>query len=291
MRVLSLFDGIGCARIALDRAGIHVHKYYSSEIDKNAIKILNNNYSDIINLGSVTEITEEQLKEIGDIDLLIGGSPCQDLSRMKAEKGKGLDGDKSSLYYEYLRVLNFVKPKYFILENVMMKREWEDGITNDLGVESIKIDSSLVCAAHRRRNYWTNIKGVEQPQDKGLLLIDILEEAQNVPLKYWLNVDFEYKGDDAKIQCILKKDSWFRMLKEVHNVKSKCNTLLCSVGGCSQRKVYQDGQCRKLMPMEYERLQTVPDGYTYGVADTHRYKALGNGFTVDVIAHILSFIL
>lgn len=290
MKVLSLFDGIGCARIALDRAGIKVEKYYSSEIDKNAIKILDNNYSNVIHLGDITKITDEQAKALGEIDLLIGGSPCQDFSIIKAGKGKGLDGEKSGLYYEYLRILKAVKPKYFVLENVQMKKEYRDKITQDLLVEPALIDSASVSAAHRKRLYWTNVKGIEQPEDKGLLLKDIVVDAQNVPLKYWYDKPYTYNGDDAKIQCTINEPNWYRMRREVHNLTSKCNTLVCCSGGHHQRKVYQDGQCRKLTPLEYERLMTVPDGYTYGLADTHRYNALGNGFTVDVIAHILSYV-
>jgi DNA (cytosine-5)-methyltransferase 3A len=290
MKVLSLFDGIGCARIALDRAGIKVDKYYSSEIDKNAIKILDNNYKDVIHLGDITKVTDEQIKDIGDIDLLIGGSPCQDFSIIKAGKGKGLDGEKSGLYYEYLRILKAVNPKYFILENVIMKREWEEKISHDLGVEPIVIDSALLSAAHRKRNYWTNIQNIEQPKDKGLLLRDIVVDAERVDKKYWYDKDFIYNGDDAEIQCTIVDDHWYRMAKEVHNINSKCNTLICCTGGHHQRKVYQDGQCRKLTPLEYERLMTVPAGYTYGLADTHRYNALGNAFTVDVIAHIVRHI-
>lgn len=290
MKVLSLFDGIGCARIALDRAGIKVDKYYSSEIDKHAIQILKNNYDDVIHLGDITKITDEQAKALGEIDLLIGGSPCQDFSIIKAGKGKGLYGEKSGLYYEYLRILKAVKPKYFILENVQMKQEWKDSISKDIGVEPILIDSELVSAAHRKRVYWTNIQGVERPEDKGLLLKDIVVDAQNVPSKYWYDKPFTYHGDDAKIQCTIDEPNWYRMMREVHNLNSKCNTLICCTGGHHQRKVYQDGRCRKLMSLEYERLMTVPDGYTYGLADTHRYNALGNGFTADVIAHILSYV-
>jgi DNA (cytosine-5)-methyltransferase 3A len=285
MKVLSLFDGIGCARIALDRAGINVEKYCSSEINKHAIQILKNNYDDVVHLGDITKITDEQAKALGEIDLLVGGSPCQDFSIIKAGKGKGLDGEKSGLYFEYLRILKAVKPKYFILENVKMKKEWQDVISKDLGVEPIMIDSALVSAAHRKRNYWTNIQGIEQPKEKGLLLKDVVEDTKSVPKKYWLNKPYTYNGDDKKTQCTLNTSD-FAMRKRVSNINSKCDTLIT---GCAL-KVYQDGRCRKLTPLEYERLMTVPGGYTASVADTNRYNALGNGFTIDVIGHILSYI-
>ena len=180
MKVLSLFDGISCGRIALERAGIKVDKYYASEIDKNAIKISNKNYPDIVQLGDITKITEEQLKEIMPIDLIIGGSPCQDLSIYKFDRGQvlGLEGTKSGLFYHYLRILKFVKPK------------WEDIISDLLKVKPIMINSNLVCAADRKRLYWTNIPNIEQPKDKNIVLKDIVLTAQDVPEKYWYNTTF-----------------------------------------------------------------------------------------------------
>lgn len=289
MRVLSLFDGIGCARIALDRAGIEVEKYYSSEINKHAIQILYNNYDDVIHLGDITKISDEQAQELGEIDLLIGGSPCQDLSCIRGADGKGLDGEKSGLFFEYVRILRAVKPKLFILENVTMKRVWQDKISQALGVEPIMIDSAFVSAAHRKRIYWTDIVGVEQPTDRGLLLADIVVDARDVPERYWYDKSYIYHGDDAKVQCTLDTRDW-EMSRRVYNLLAKAPTLTGCGGGGTRKKVFQDGRCRMLMPIEYERLMTVPDGYTAGVADTHRCTTLGNCFTVDVIAHILSYI-
>jgi len=291
MKVLSLFDGISCGMVALERAGIEVDAYYASEIEPNAIKISKKNYPQIIQIGDITKITEEMLDEIMPIDLVIGGSPCQDLSVYKFDRGdaKGLEGTKSSLFYHYERILKYVKPQYFLLENVPMQREWEDVITELLGVEPIKIDSNLLCAADRKRLYWTNIQGIEQPQDKGILLKDIVVPADDVPEKYWYTKPFIYNGDDKKVQCTLQMNG-HRHMKEVYNLNGKCNTLTTCAGGNLQKKVYQNGRCRKLTPLEYERLQTLPDGYTEGVADSHRYNAIGNGWTVDVIAHILSYI-
>lgn len=151
LKILSLFDGISCGRLALERAAIPVTKYYASEIDAHAIQISTNHYPDIMQLGDVCKINLDELK---DIDLVIGGSPCQSFS--PAGDRTGMDG-KSKLFWEFVRVLRKVNPKYFLLENVKMKKEWSDIITNELGVEPIEIDSSLVSAQQRRRLYWTNI--------------------------------------------------------------------------------------------------------------------------------------
>lgn len=187
MNILSLFDGISCARVALERVGIPVEAYYASEIDKYAIQISKKNYPDIIQIGDVKQV--ERL--IGDenkcsgvfigknnIDLLIGGSPCQDLSIAKKDR-KGLDGERSGLFWEYVRILNEVKPKYFILENVnSMPKEAKELITKTLGVEPIMINAALVSAQNRKRLFWTNIPNVTQPEDRGILLKDILEDGE-----------------------------------------------------------------------------------------------------------------
>jgi cytosine-specific methyltransferase len=287
MNVLSLFDGISCGQIALERAGIKVNRYYASEIDKNAIKITGKNYPNTIQLGDITKITSEMLDKIMPIDLIIGGSPCQDLSAYKFDRGEveGLNGTKSGLFYHYLRILKYVKPKYFLLENVPMQQHWEERITNYLGVKPIMINSNLVCAADRKRLYWTNIHNIEQPENKNIILRDVVLEEKDVPEKYWYNKPFKYNGDNEKVQCTLDIKG-HRHMKEVYNLNGKCNTLTTCGGGNLQKKVYQNGRCRKLTPIEYERLQTIPDNYTECVADTHRYNSIGNGWTVDVIAHI-----
>lgn len=291
MKILSLFDGISCGRLAFEKADIRVNKYYASEINQHAIKVTQINYPDTVQLGDITQITEEVLDGLEPIDLVIGGSPCQDLSVYKLNKNdaKGLEGKKSNLFYHYERILKYVKPKYFLLENVQMAQEWEDIITNLLGVEPILIDSNLVAAADRKRLYWTNIPNVTQPEDKGILIKDIILPAKDVADKYWYNLPFTYNGDDKKVQCTLIKEQGLqRNMKEVYNQNAKCNTLLADGdGGNRQKKVYQDGRCRKFTPLEYERLMTVPDNYTSCIADSHRYSTVGNGWTVDVIAHIL----
>lgn len=291
INVLSLFDGISCGRMALERAGIPVARYYASEILSDAIKIAHKNYPDTVDLGDITKISDETMDTLPKIDLLIGGSPCQDLSVYKFDRGEctGLNGEKSGLFYHYLRILKYIKPRFFLLENVPMLKQWEDTISDLLGVKPILINSSLVCAADRKRLYWTNIPGVSQPEDKGIVLADIVQNADEVPQKYWYDKPFTYNGDDEKVQCTLQMKG-HRHMKEVYNLKGKCATLTTCNGGNLQKKVYQDGRCRKLTPLEYERLQTLPEGYTEGICDTARYSAIGNGWTVDVIAHILGYI-
>lgn len=288
MNVLSLFDGISCGHVALERAGINVDNYYASEIDEYAIKITNKNYPNTIQLGDVRNITSDVLDKLPKIDMIIGGSPCQDLSNYKYDRGEvtGLNGEKSGLFYEYIRILKYVKPKYFLLENVAsMEDKWKNLISQITGVQPIMINSALVCTAERKRLYWTNIPNVTQPQDKGIMLKDIVQDANEVPEKYWYNKPFTYNGDDKKVQCTLEIKG-HRQMKEVNNLNGKCATLTTCNGGNIQKKVFQNGRCRKLTPLEYERLQTLPDGYTEGVCDTARYSAIGNGWTVDVIAHI-----
>ena len=177
--VLSLFDGMSCGQIALNRAGISYGKYYASEIDKHAIKVTQHNYHNTIQLGSVTDIKGADLPQV---DLLIGGSPCQSFSN--AGNGSGFEG-KSGLFYEYVRLLKECKPKYFLLENVVMKKEWQDIITSYMGVQPIEINSSLVSAQNRRRLYWTNIPNVKQPEDRGIVWGDVRERGVNSQKYYY----------------------------------------------------------------------------------------------------------
>lgn len=293
MRVLSLFDGISCGQLALQRAGVEVTEYYASEINKKAIEVTQHNFPNTVQLGDITQLTEGDLLSLPKFDMVIGGSPCQDLSAYKHDRGdvKGLEGSKSGLFYHYERVLKTVNPKYFLLENVPMAQEWQDIITDILGVNPVEINSSLVAAAERKRLYWTNIPLSAQPEDKGLVIKDIIIPSDEVPEKYWYNKPFIYNGDDKKVQCTLDIKG-HRHLKEVYNINGKCNTLLADGdGGNRQKKVYQDGRCRKFTPLEYERMQTLPDNYTECVSDSARYSAIGNGWTVDVIAHIFKGLL
>lgn len=293
MNVLSVFDGISCGRIALERAGIKVNNYYSSEIDKYAIQIANKNYpQDAVNrLGDVTTIKASDLPKI---DLLIGGSPCQNLSLAiinNVKHNKGLDGEKSGLFYEYLRLMIELKPRYFLLENVGgMKNKDKDIISQALGVEPISINSNLFTAQDRDRCYWTNIPVDLDIEDRGIILKDIILDYDKVDDNFWYKIPFKYNGDDEKIQCTLNLKG-HDIMKRVYNINGKVGTLTCCRGGNLQKKIYQNGKCRKLTPLEYERLQTVPDNYTYGVSNSQRYNLLGNGWTVDVIAHIFKGLL
>ena len=286
MRVISLFDGISVGRYALQQAKVSVSEYHAYEIEPNAIQISRNNFPDIIHHEDVTEAQFEQFK---DFDLLIGGSPCTDLSNYKYFKDdvKGLDGSKSNLFWHYVRALNEVKPKYFLLENVAsMQPKWCDIISDELGVLPIMINSADFCAQERPRYYWTNIS-VASYKAKDILLKDIVLPAEEVSDKYWYHREFIWNGPDKKVEATLLGSGLMRNMREVYNLNSKCNTLLCDGdGGNRQKKVFQNGRCRKLTPIEYERLQTLPDNYTAGVADNHRYTACGNAWTADVITHI-----
>lgn len=289
MRVLSLFDGISCGMVALERAGLSVSRYVAYEIDNYAIKASKKNYPQIEQCGDVVTADFTQYE---GFDLLIGGSPCQDLSLYKTSSQEGwlgLAGNKSNLFFHYVRALKECKPKYFFLENVAsMEEKWVNVISEELGVQPIMINSALVCAAERKRLYWTNIPNLTQPVDKGIVLKDIVLPAAEVPEKYWYtDRPFQYNGDNEKVQCTLLGSGFMRNTREVYNLNSKSNTLLCDGGGGNrQKKVYQDGKCRKLTPIEYERLQTLPDNYTDCISDSRRYTAIGNGWTVDVITHI-----
>ena len=290
MNILSLFDGISCGQVALERVGIKVNNYYASEIDKYAIQVTQKNYPDTIQLGDITKITNEDLDKLGKIDLVIGGSPCQDLSNYKYDRGEvtGLNGEKSGLFYDFIRILKHIKPKYFLLENVAsMETKWKDLITDIIGIEPIMINSSLVCAAERKRLYWTNIPDLGQPKDKGIVLKDIVVDDKDVPNKYWYTkYPITVHDGDIKVKATIHLNG-HRQAKEVYGLNHKCNTLLCDGnGGNLVKKIYQDNRVRKLLPLEYERLQTLPDNYTDGLSDSRRYTAIGNGWTVDVIAHI-----
>jgi DNA (cytosine-5)-methyltransferase 3A len=398
MKVLSLFDGMSCGQLALKKAGIKVDQYYASEIDKFAIKVTMANFPNTIQLGSVVDVDGYSLPKI---DLICGGSPCQSFSFAGKRKGMNTKDEQeiltldhylqlkregyefegqSYLFWEYMRILHEVKPKYFFLENVIMSEKWEKILSKAIGVNPIEINSALVSAQHRRRLYWTNIgmkpsglfgdleSVIEQPKDKGILLKDILETE--VDQKYYLSekiiAGFEkhkqrhdFKGTgfgyqpkkefdkgnslranaaicptdnmlivasrgrnpenqksresglnteqqlepriDGKTNCLtsvqkdnlvaygcdFRSDEGFRVRNE-----EKSSTLMAR----SREDIYGTGlvklpmQIRRLTPVECERLQTVPDNYTNHVSDSQRYKMLGNGWTVSVIAYIFQYL-
>lgn len=300
MKVLSLFDGMSCGRIALDKAGIKVTKYYASEIDKYAIEIAKKNYPDTVHVGDVRQV---QAADIGEIDLLIGGSPCQGFSF--AGHQLNFDDPRSQLFWEYVRLLKELKPKYFLLENVRMKQQSMDVITEALGVEPIAINSNLVSAQNRYRLYWTNIPMDGLPDDKGIKLKDILEEgvvdrdkAHCLDANYFKGGNLKQYFEKHRRQLVFSADglchvgdadlSGNESVKRVYHASGKAPTLTTMGGGHREPKVYVEPmQYRKLTPLECERLQTVPEGYTEGVSNTQRYKMLGNGWTVDVVSHIM----
>jgi DNA (cytosine-5)-methyltransferase 3A len=406
MNVLSLFDGMSCGRIALERLGIPVDNYYASEIDKYAIQVSQANYPDIIQVGDVTELDTSTLPKI---DLIMGGSPCQGFSF--AGKQLAFDDPRSALFFEFVRCVEELKPKYFLLENVRMKKEYLDVISEYMGVEPIMINSALVSAQNRVRFYWTNIPGIEQPEQRGIVLRDILETQTNEkPVKDTERNQRHYRNNDEKSLCmtlvkethdkpnkihdipkdvlkdnerqrrvygkngksptllarsdspkVMKSDKPLHIgtavdikghdqIKRVYSEDGKSPTLTTcggghrepkvavfsedrinkfketlkddpkpsangiiqlnnpshssgrvyspdgksptlmagnSGGGKEPVKINDDVYWRKLTPVECERLQTVPDNYTNHVSNTQRYKMLGNGWTIEVIAHIL----
>lgn len=301
MNVLSLFDGISAGRVALERAGIKVDKYYACEIDPYAIKIAQANYPDTIQLGSVVDVSAADIPV--DIDLLIGGSPCQAFSN--AGNKKGFNDDRGQLFFEYVRLLRELKPKYFLLENVKMKPEHEAIITEHLGVEPIEINSSLVSAQNRKRLYWTNINFDWNIEDQNILLRDILDEDGWVDRdkSYCLDASY-YKGGNLKqyfeksrrqlvfTSCVQVGEADLNghdILKRVYDINGKAPTLnTCSGGNREPKIITSETTYRKLTPTECERLQTFPDGYTKGLSNTRRYHALGNSWTVDVVCHIFN---
>ena len=386
IRVLSLFDGCSCARIALERAGITVDTYYASELDetdgKYAAIISKKNYPDIIRLGDVTKIDFSEY--IGKVDLICGGSPCQGFSF--AGKQLNFDDPRSVLFFEFLKAVNTIKPKYFLLENVRMDKLIMEKISRLLGVNPVFINSSLVSAQNRQRYYWTNIPGfgtdlfgtaIVPPEDRHIMLADILQPEHEVDEKYYLkNQEVfdcikrkigKYVQVNPKKSCCLITSyptNWngtyvapqgYRIRKDADKAsylvanpnggtradfytvtrgfnkggissREKCPTLTTSKfknnnfivamrGRPHGGKVEQmleprtDGKTncittvekdnllnsgdriRRLTPIECERLQTLPDNYTAGVSDSQRYKMLGNGWTVDVIAHIFNGLL
>lgn len=283
MKVLSLFDGISCGMVALERAGIPVERYVAYEIEPSAIKISQKNYPQIEHCGDVTTADFTQYE---GFDLLIGGSPCQSLSITRGEIRTNLDG-KSKLFFEYARALKEMKPKYFLFENVAsMNQESKEIISEILGCEPIFINSNCFVAQDRPRYYWTNIPvDISNLKECNICLQDIMEEE--VDEKYFytyplLNIDLN------KQVCAIMDFKINEMHKRIFNPKYKVHTLTTCAGGNLQKKVYVNGRARKLTPLEYERLQGLPDHYTEGVANTHRYNALGNGWTVDVIAYIFA---
>jgi len=353
--VLSLFDGMSCGQIALNKNGFEIKEYLASEIDNHAINVTQNNYPETKQLGSVTELKSNNLPKI---DLLIGGSPCQSFSN--AGLRNGFDG-KSGLFWEYVRVLKEVKPTYFLLENVKMKKEWRDIISKELGVEPIEICSSLFSAQQRKRLYWTNIPvDVSKLPKSNEVIADVLElpiknkrenkilmsksnfkvkvrknyidkkelalflrsykrktineisvfcDAPKTMVEHWFRADNSFSIPDAEYWFKLKeclgildnkfdkgvtefelKNNSFDMAKRIYHIDGKHPTLTTLTSG-GQRKTITDGnEMFYLNPEHCEKLQTVPLNYTIIASERQRFRMLGNGWTVDVVAFIFSFI-
>lgn len=312
--VLSLFDGMSCGQIALNRVGIEYDNYFASEIDKHAIKVTQANYPNTIQLGDVTKVKASDLPKI---DLLIGGSPCQGFSF--AGKGLNFEDPRSKLFFEFVRLKNETQPKYWMLENVKMKQEHQNIISEILGVKPILINSDLVSAQSRERLFWTNIPINGMPIDKGILLKDIIEigeplkdKSQNIlATLYKENAKSMIKRNKAGLLVKMssenprikelsitdrgirphrndKRKSGISEIGTIHYPDTKSYTITANH---APKVLTEIIGWRKLSPIECERLQTVPDNYTGCVSDTQRYKMLGNGWTVDVIAHIFGSLL
>jgi len=268
MKILSLFDGMSCGRIAFDRLNIPVEKYYSSEIDKYSQIVSQANYPDIIPLGDITKWREWDIEQP---DIIIGGSPCQGFSF--AGKRLNLEDERSKLFFEFRDIVRHYKPKYFLLENVRMDEESENVISREMGIQPVLINSALVSAQNRQRLYWTNINAgsdlfgflkpeISQPIDKEVYLENIIE-CGYVDRKKSYCIDANY-GKGGNLKRYFKRSS--------------------------RQLVFDNSDCKKyrmLKPGECEILQNVPKNYTNHVSNSQRYKMLGNGWTVDVICHIL----
>ena len=377
MNVLSLFDGMSCGQLALQRANVSVDTYYACEIDKYAIQVALKNFPNTIKLGDVTQVKPKYL-QLANIDLLLGGSPCQGFSF--AGEQLAFDDPRSKLFFEFIRIMNELKPKYVLLENVRMKKQFEDVITEHMGFPPQLLNSSKVSAQNRWRNYWFGmlINGkyeqviIPPLEDKGLVLKDILQTDHDEPpvpinernarhhknpnQKALCTTATMYKGAGNNGMTIVDRlipvgdaEEYahynYRATKQVYHMNGKAPTLLTMQGGnrepkvatysakggrivnrrldengvrkdyqlelpyttqvevrdddktnclttVQKDKVVEEGMTwRKLTPIECERLQTLPDNYTEGVSKTQRYKMIGNGWTVDVIAHILGEVL
>lgn len=329
MKILSLFDGMSVAQQALKDAGIPVEVYYASEIDPYAIAVTQSNFPDTVQLGGVEKIKYDNFDKCLDvdnylynanIDILIGGSPCQDLSIAKKNR-EGLKGSRSGLFWEYVRIRDEVKPKYFILENVAsMPKEAKEVISEALGVEPVMINASLVSAQNRKRLFWVGkwngwkYEQVEipQPEDKGILLKDILEDGADK--KYGVNISERYglKGlvgldDKAKsLTASCHKDygndgvsivAINPYSKSFIGDKSRALNTTCGSATTKNATVLYNQktkQYRRLTPTECLRLQSMPDDYfdkaianNKPISNTQRYKMCGNAFNKEVVVHIL----
>ena len=307
MKVLSLFDGISCGRLALERANLPVERYDAFEIDKYAIAVSKNNFPDIVHHG---DVFKGDFKKFKGYDLLIGVSPCTYWSVAKKGRETTADGEGFRLFMEFVRALRESQCRYFIYENnYSIHQNIKAEISEKLGVQPIIINSALVSAQNRKRCYWTNIPSVIQPQDKGILLKDILESGIGWQDKsYCMTASYNgavFRNTLERKQRTMVAEPVIKPIRvgeygkggqgqRIYSVYGKSVSLTANGGGQGAKTgLYKidlpDGDyiIRKLTPVEAERLQTLPDDYTMGISNTQRYKCIGNGWTVDVIAHIL----
>tara|TARA_R100001591_G_scaffold20875_4_gene29730 strand:- start:3149 stop:4006 length:858 start_codon:yes stop_codon:yes gene_type:complete len=281
--IVSTFDGISCLQIALNRQGLEYKNYYASEIDTHCIKITQKNYPNTIQKGNICDLTKADFPE--NIDLLVGGSPCQGFSLMGRQLN--FNDDRSKLFFEFVRLKDELKPKWFILENVVMRQDIQDAISDLLGVKPIKINSALFSGQNRKRLYWTNIPNVEEKIAQSLASLPQIT-GKSILTDQTYEIATVRKGKNGSPRQIVKPAT------------DKLGCLTASYykgvnadGRPAKSKLFGDyeaGKIEMLSPVECERLQTVPEGYTEGISKTQRYKALGNGFTVEVISFILGCI-
>jgi site-specific DNA-cytosine methylase len=310
IKVLSLFDGMSCGQIALQRGGIKVSQYFASEIHEPSIKVTQKNYPNTIQIGDVRKISykkgyltykdriTEEMKTIfvGKIHMILAGSPCQDLSRSNT-KGGGLDGTKSGLFFEFLRILKEVNPDYFLLENVVPRNKNDKNIIDKaLGVKGVSINSRLVSAQDRERIYWTNINVLYQPVDKNIMFKDIAYDGEHKPIdkKYLPRIRKtmrQTKGRIGYIQFDFNGNKNNSMQDRLYHKDGKMGTLSTTCGSTKIIEDMEKEEFRRLHIIEAERLQNVKGGYTdvEGISMSDRFGMLGNGWTVDVITHIFSF--
>ena len=299
MNVLSLCDGMSCGQIALKELGIKVDKYYASEIDTNAIKVTQANFPSTIQLGDVKGITTEMLDKLPKIDLVLFGSPCRSLSKASQTIRNGVDYNNglkgiSGLFIDCVNILHYLQKNnnpelYFLSENVNVHAKNQDDLnkmTEMIGVQPVLIDSSIFSAQGRLRNYWTNIPLSPLPEESPLVVKDILE--QNVPDKFYYEQDFDFYGVDKRQAADLHIKG-FDLIRRVVSPYFKSYTLTACRGGNTQMKVYDEKKhkVRKLTPLEYRRLQTIPDWYKMDVANSHIYNMCGDGWNIKTICYLL----
>lgn len=319
INVLSLFDGISCAQVALKNKKIKINKYFACEIDKDAINVTQKNHPDTIQLGNIKDFNKDKINN-EKVNTVIAGSPCQGFSI--AGKRKNFKDERSKLIFDAIKIIKDLNPEYFIIENVKMKKECMDHISELLGVEAIELNSSLVSAQRRKRVYWTNIP-LNEISNKNLELKDIAHEFndKDMDLLHY-KYDFNHVAEIVKTEANLGK---LEILQEdKQSIKIKLHNQIVTIGNNSEQKYiygcltpsrlkkrqmgrrFNDGEkfytlttqdrhgflvngyLRRATPVEFERLQNLPDNYTYGLSDNKRYKALGNSFTVGIIEEILT---